>query len=87
MAIVSLILSRKRNNTEEELQESEKYDDFNIDFELEKTIEVNENIMEMDGESQRNIDTQSEENTILEKFDEYPGWLWDSTNEEWVPEE
>ena len=87
MAIVSLILSRKRNNTEEELQESEKYDDFNIDFELDKTTEVNENIMEMDDEAQRNIDTQSEENTILEKFDEYPGWLWDSTNEEWVPEE
>ena len=87
MAIVSLILSRKRNNTEEELQESEKYDDFNIDFELDKTTEVNENIMQMDDEAQRNIDTQSEENTILEKFDEYPGWLWDSTNEEWVPEE
>ena len=43
--------------------------------------------MEIDDETQKNIDTQIEENVALEKFDEYPGWLWDSTNEEWVPEE
>ena len=23
----------------------------------------------------------------LEKYDEYPGWLWDSDNETWIPDQ
>ena len=29
----------------------------------------------------------SDETNKLEKFDEYPGWLWDSSEEKWIPEE
>ena len=24
--------------------------------------------------------------STLEKYDDHPGWLWDSTSEEWVPD-
>ena len=87
IALISFILSRKINNAEELQEDLEKYDDFNIDFELDKNTELNENIIEKQDERQRNVDNQSEGEAYLEKFDEYPGWLWDSTNEEWVPEE
>ncbi|MFL2963688.1 MAG: hypothetical protein ACJZ46_05585 [Candidatus Thalassarchaeaceae archaeon] len=88
ISIVSVLLSRKTNISGKEIQEEvDKYEDFNIDFESEHNDDVLGNTEEKEDQLSNDQEVQGGELVTLEKFDEYPGWLWDPSKEEWVPED
>ena len=31
-------------------------------------------------------DSESQSESVLQKHDDHPGWLWDSDNQEWLPD-
>ena len=70
-----------------ELCKLDKYEDFNIDFESEHNDDVLGNTEEKEDQLSNDQEVQGGELVTLEKFDEYPGWLWDPSKEEWVPED
>ncbi len=80
VAMTIVVLNKKKDKNEEKLDYDEiqnfKLDDEDVPIETEDAIVIN------DEDTPENL--QSE--VRLEKFEEYPGWLWDSTKEEWIPE-
>jgi hypothetical protein len=81
-----LMVLTKKQDSEEPLLEYEDVEKIEID----DVTEIQpEKLLSEDNDNDGDVDLMiiNDETNKLEKFDEYPGWLWDPSEEKWVPEE
>ena len=86
VGIISVLLTRKTNISEKYIHNDDKYADFDIEIQPDLTNELNSDNSEIYVKDNYSDSVLNDE-IKLEKFDEYPGWLWDPSKEEWIPED
>jgi len=90
LSILLMILTKKQYSEEPllEYEDIEKIEnDDSSEIQSEKSLLADDDDDDDDDEGGANLMIISDETNKLEKFDEYPGWLWDSSEEKWIPEE
>jgi hypothetical protein len=81
----SFITTRRSISPEQQIMvEIDKYSDFSNDLKSDNNELIAEPLIQ--DNININIENYGEKNDVLERYDEYPGWLWDSSKEEWIPE-
>ncbi len=74
----------RKNKYKSNTKSSKKLDDkgtYSLTDNDEKWISKSE-ILSNEGKNKESV----EETSNFERFPDYPGWLWDSSNEEWIPD-